>query len=148
MPINRVKKKDGDLLVAVDLNTFEPGFDPKKHFKAETPEESAVLGRVTELWYNATKNIDIIQRRLSNEKKGKVEHDKDRHLTRIGALTEMFDLMQENITKQSIMQEQPDVLVEIPRNLCHTFEFHKSKELIEFGRMRAKEALDRLVKEV
>lgn len=147
IPINRVRKNEGDMVVAVDLNTFEPNFDTKQYFASETPEESAVLKKVSDLWYNAIKNIDLIQQRLSNENKEDVEHNKEKHLTRIGALTEMFDLMQENVTKRSIQEEKPDVLIEIPQNLCHTFEFHKSKELVEFGRMRAKETLDKLEEE-
>lgn len=146
IPLNRVQRKDDDIVVAVDLNTYQPDFDPKRDFKGhEDTEASQTLNKVTSMWLNAIKNIEVLQRRTSNEKKkAKEEVNKDKHLTRIGALTEMFDMMQENISKQMIAQEAPDILIEIPRNLCSTFEFHKSKELVEFGRMRAKMALDML----
>ncbi|MDQ3774669.1 MAG: hypothetical protein M3461_10010, partial [Pseudomonadota bacterium] len=40
----------------------------------------------------------------------------------------------------------PDVYIEIPGNVCAFHEFHRARELIEIGRTRAAEALERLPK--
>jgi len=147
LPINRVHRTGDDLVVAVDINAYEPDFDPKVFWKSNEPEASPTLKKVSEMWSGAVKKIEVLQRHTSNEKTEDSMPDKDKekgHFSRIGALNEMFELMQENVTLQSIKDGNPDVLISMPRNLCNTFEFHRSKELIAFGRKRASEALDRL----
>lgn len=147
IPINRVERHEEDLVVAVDLNTYQPDFDPDSYFEVPDVEVSPTLKKLTDAWFSAVNNFEILQHVTPDvEKEEKVEQVKEKHLSQIGALTEMFDMMQENVTKQSIATEHPDVLIEIPRNLCSTFEFHRSKELVAFGRERAAEALDKLEK--
>ena len=144
IPIDLVKKNPGDLVIAVDLNTYETNFNSREYFNHDSEEESNILNLMSEMWNNTTKHIESLQRRLSNETKEKeiVAHNKEKHLTHIGALTKMFDLIQENVTNQAIEKEKPDLVIRIPQNICNIFEFHKSKELVEFGRIRAIEALD------
>ena len=47
------------------------------------------------------------------------------------------------LTQFKLAAYRPDLLVEIPRNLCTFFEFHRATELIEFGYRRTEETLDR-----
>lgn len=145
LPINRVHRNGDEMVLAVDLNAHQPLFDPKKYWKESKPEESAILTRVSETWQTAVKRIEVLQRLQSNDKEQekKVPHNKEKHLSPIGALMEMFEMMQENITAQSLREHRPDILIEIPGNLCHTFEFHRSKELIEFGRIQTQKVLDK-----
>jgi len=44
-----------------------------------------------------------------------------------------FETMQGAIARMKLAAYPSDVEIEIARNLCGTFEFHKSQELIEFG---------------
>jgi len=44
-----------------------------------------------------------------------------------------FDTMQSNIAKMKLSAYPSDIEIDIPINLCGTFEFHKAKELIEYG---------------
>lgn len=151
IPINRVKRNGNDIVVAIDLNAYMPDFDPETYWEEEEGdlEESTVMKRMAEMWNSTTKRMDELQKRVSNEtvpqkKKDDVELPKDKKMNRIGALTEMFELMQESLTKTTVEHEKPDVFVEIPRNLCNTFEFHRSADLVEFGRQQMKIALDKL----
>ena len=53
-----------------------------------------------------------------------------------------------NITENTLAQLQlktysPDIVIEIPRNVCNFYEFHRANELIEIGRQRADAALSR-----
>jgi NTE family protein len=57
--------------------------------------------------------------------------------------TQAFDAMQSTIARQKMAAYPPDVLVEIPRNLCRIHEFHRAAELIEVGYRAAAEIIPR-----
>lgn len=144
IPINRVDKSNADLVIAVDLNAYQPTFDPKKYWK-EDVESSNMMRKVSDMWHTATNRIQMLQHNESNEKPLK-ENDSihmNKPLSRIGALTQMFELMQESVASETIRRERPDLLIEIPGNICNTFEFHRSNELVEFGRLQTQKALDK-----
>jgi NTE family protein len=49
-------------------------------------------------------------------------------------LNRSIDLMQEKMTILQMEIIKPDMLVQISRNSCGTFEFYKSNELVELGK--------------
>ena len=49
-------------------------------------------------------------------------------------LNNTFDLMQNRLTEITIEKYKPDLLINISRYACSTFEFFKGEELIEVGR--------------
>ena len=55
-----------------------------------------------------------------------------------------MDTMQNTIARFKLATHTPDVIIEIPRNTCAFFEFHRSRELIEIGRQRADAVLGRI----
>jgi len=57
--------------------------------------------------------------------------------------TQAFDAMQSTIARQKMAAYPPDILVEIPRNLCRIHEFHRAAELIEVGYRTAAEIIPR-----
>jgi NTE family protein len=62
-------------------------------------------------------------------------------------LVELFvrslDTVQATITRFKLAAQPPDLLISIPRNACAFYEFHRAEELIEIGRWRTREALQR-----
>lgn len=52
-----------------------------------------------------------------------------------------MDTMQNTIARFKLAVHSPDVIIEIPRNVCAFFEFHRARELIEIGRQKADEVL-------
>lgn len=61
-----------------------------------------------------------------------------------------FELVYKSMaTVQTVMTHfklaayRPDLLVEVPSNLCTFFEFHRASELVEFGYRRTEETLER-----
>ena len=44
-----------------------------------------------------------------------------------------FDAMQANLSRIKLAAYPPDILIEIPRDLCGTFEFYRANEIIDFG---------------
>ena len=52
-----------------------------------------------------------------------------------------FDAMQSTIARQKLAAYPPDVLIEIPRNVCGTLEFDRAAEMIDLGYNRAGQVL-------
>ncbi len=44
-----------------------------------------------------------------------------------------FETMQESIARMKLATYPPDIEIDIPKNLCATFDFNKSEKIIEFG---------------
>jgi NTE family protein len=55
----------------------------------------------------------------------------------------MFDTMQAAIARYRLASYPPDLLIDIPENVCETHEFYKASQLISAGRYWACESLDR-----
>jgi NTE family protein len=59
-------------------------------------------------------------------------------------LTRSFDLLQDRFCELLLERYPVDVKIKISRKQAGTLEFHRSAEMIEIGRLKAKEALDQL----
>ena len=55
-----------------------------------------------------------------------------------------FDSMQSTIARQKLAAYPPDVLIELPSNVCHTLDYHRAAYLIDFGYKRAAEKLEHM----
>lgn len=55
-----------------------------------------------------------------------------------------LDTMQTTIGRMKLAAYAPRVIVNIPRNLCTLFEFHRGAELIDFGYQRTRQLIDEL----
>lgn len=58
-----------------------------------------------------------------------------------------FDTMQTTISRMKIAAYAPRYIVNVPRNICTLFEFHRAAELIEFGYQRTSELIADIEKE-
>ncbi|MFK2878014.1 patatin-like phospholipase family protein [Rhodanobacter hydrolyticus] len=56
-------------------------------------------------------------------------------------LTQAMDLMQANLARLRLSAYEPDLLIQLPRNMANPYEFYRARELIELGRQQAREAL-------
>jgi NTE family protein len=57
-------------------------------------------------------------------------------------LNQSMDLMQANLSRLRLAAYEPDLLIQLPRNLSTPYEFYRARELIERGREQAREALN------
>ena len=55
-----------------------------------------------------------------------------------------IDTMQGTVARMKLAAYAPDLLIDVPRDACLFYEFHKAKELIALGRERAEAALARM----
>ncbi len=70
------------------------------------------------------------------EKKEKVE------LGVSGVMLEAFDAMQQTIARYRLAAYPPDILIEIPNNVCRTLEVYKARRLIHAGEHWAHETFE------
>ncbi len=59
-----------------------------------------------------------------------------------GVMLEAFDAMQQTIARYRLAAYPPDVLIEIPNNICRTLEVYKARQLIYAGEHWARETFE------
>lgn len=55
--------------------------------------------------------------------------------------SQAFDAMQGTIARQKLAAYPPDVVIEIPRNICGMLEFDRADEMIRFGYQQARQTM-------
>ncbi|BFI97522.1 MAG: patatin-like phospholipase family protein [Rhodanobacter sp.] len=68
-------------------------------------------------------------------------HDATREPGALELLAQSMDLMQANLARLRLSAYEPDLLIQLPRNMATAYEFYRARELIELGRQQAREAL-------
>ena len=122
IPIYHVKRFEGDILVVSDVNADVPNRMTK-----EKAEEKKQFGPLLEKWNNIFPNAG--------------SNTKPKRLSIFDLFARSIDLMQDRISDYIIEQNQPEVVVKISREMCSTFEFYRSAEIIEYGKQETKKAL-------
>lgn len=128
MPLDLVERNKGDIMIAVNINSTIPYKKAKTlTFEQKNHEQSNILKQLEfkERW-------DKI---FPKEKPGK---DKFGY---VALLNRSYDMMQNKITNLMLEKYQPDILVNISRYVCSTFDFFKAEEIIQLGRIAFNKAL-------
>ena len=136
VPIAPTLNNNTELTVAVALN------GPAEIFETQELEESN-QDQPTQNEKEQVKNkyqLGIEKLIDSMMPKGEVENEKH-DLGIFNLMAQSMDTMQSSITRFKLAAHQPEVIVEVPRNLCGWFDFDQADELIEFGYKRAEESL-------
>ena len=124
LPLNRVKRQNGDMLVGVDVS----GHD----YKAQWDE----LQRLTAIQKSEkslkTKILDMLI-------PDNIEFNYYTVLSRASSLM----IRQNSILMARLMN--PDILIDIQMNRYGTFDFDKSERLIAIGRQKASQAIDKFL---
>ncbi|WNL41243.1 patatin-like phospholipase family protein [Halomonas sp. PAMB 3264] len=72
-----------------------------------------------------------------------IEARGQREWGKLDMILESFDITQAALAKYKVAGYPPDVLIEVPKTVCSTYEFHRARDLIRLGRHLADEALER-----
>lgn len=126
LPLNAVQRRPGDLLVAVDLN-------------ADTPYKSPP-GFEKEINHNSTyeKTMEFINEKWSSF----FRNGKHKRSGFFNLITNSIYAMQMKLTQLAIERYDPDVVVDISKNACEIFEFHRAEEMIAYGKLQLGKSLD------
>jgi len=128
IPINLVKRYKDDILIVVNLGSNKEYNTTE--LKENHPNDD----------YKHNKYINKIQNAINNI----TPKNKTDKIGYYNLLNKTTSLMIQKVSELTLEKYQPDVLIEIPRNAFGTYEFYKSKEIIEFGRKETKIALQKL----
>lgn len=112
-----------DLTVVVNVNAVgggAPRLPRDVHAAEDGPDEAA-----GSLWLRRL-------RRRRRRRQGTME-----------LLARSLDLMMQSITRHRLAGHHPHLLIEVPRDAASFYEFWRAAELIELGRRRARELLER-----
>ncbi len=128
MPIEFVKRSEGDILVAVDLNA-DIHYRPSVKYRPTEKEENnykKAFGHINKHWskfFNA---------------------EKEKHAGYFDLMNRSLYAMQMRLTEIAIERHKPDILIPISRYSCDMFEFYRSEEMIDYGRRQAVKVLKEL----
>jgi NTE family protein len=120
LPIDLVKKEEGEIIVAVNINANIP-YGKNSLPIEENTEKAAYL-----------KMLDFIRAtlpRFDNKNESTAEN-----LGLFDILNKSYDLTQDRLTELMIQVHKPDLVVNISRDACGVFEFYRANEIIEEGR--------------
>ena len=65
----------------------------------------------------------------------------DEELNVFNVVSQSIDILQTSVTRFKLAAYHPDIVIEVPRNICSKLEFDRAEELINFGYERANEKL-------
>lgn len=130
VPVSLIREQADSILVVVDVNGLEDEFIPP-------PKKDQKGNRFSSLpsWLNEYRKK---RKQFFPEEKPMEE---DVSYSTLNLVKRSFDLLQDRFC-ELLLQEYPiDVQIKVARKQAGTLEFHRAAELIEVGRIKAKEAL-------
>lgn len=122
IPLKHVKRLPGDLLIAVNVNASIPTIHP---IKTETDKNA-----LKKLY---SKRLKRFQSYLSKDP----NHSQAENMSYFNLIDKTLHLMMYQMSMMQIEQYPPDLLINISRDSCNTFDFFKAEELVEIGRQAA-----------
>ncbi|MDN4164023.1 patatin-like phospholipase family protein [Cytophagales bacterium LB-30] len=131
LPLSVIKKQADEWVVAVNVNAnIPPRMRSSKESKQEKEEKNEYLSKmydlVSQVWNSKSK-------KESEEKMGLFE-----------LMNRSVDLLQDKLTELTLASYQPEIVVNISRDECSTFEFYRAKELIKIGKEALQHALEEM----
>jgi NTE family protein len=129
LPLNLVKRKEDEIVVAVNLNG--PPSLPNGTIKVDEDKETM---KAIWNWLNP-----ILQDK-TKQKEFPLPEYSIREL-----LITTYRMTQDRVIDLMLQAYPPDILIEIPRDACGIFEFYKAKTLIELGREMCSRRLSTLL---
>jgi NTE family protein len=127
IPIAPTLNDSTDLTIAVNLAGLEENYEPPEDVEAKKEDEGGYRERISEFLSGLREKDDS----------GEARHESDA----ADLLVKSIDVMQGSIARLKLAAYAPDKTIEIPRNACSFFEFHRAEEMANLGYERTIKAL-------
>jgi NTE family protein len=127
VPINHVKRTKDDIIIAVHVNADIPIYKPTLSKNEKDKKQSLYLKRIKEFQSKLYKNLPI---------------GKGDEMGYFDLINKTITLLIYQISKMTIEKYPPDILINISRKSCGTFDFYKAEELVEIGRHAALKSIE------
>jgi len=129
VPIGPTFNDDSDLTIAVNLGGV-PSAVPRANAEIERVDVSVDQGMSGKILTFIEKLADLSEPGSDSDKEGGIDM--------FNVADRSFDTMQNSIARLKLAAYPPDHLIEIPRNACGILDFHRTGEMIELGREKAR----------
>ncbi|WP_062269437.1 patatin-like phospholipase family protein [Endozoicomonas arenosclerae] len=116
-----------DMVVAVDL--LGAPFQKQQVAEIEEKENKSIFD-------------GLIDKLIGGSESKKSQDELSASMSLMEISNQSMEVMQESLSRYKMAGYQPDVLVNVPRNICQFYEFHRFNEIAAIGRQLAIEALD------
>jgi len=128
IPVDVVERRKRDRLIVVNVNANIPKPDLKKS-KKEIKEKANIYNRKVKEFTDHLKKV--------------LPEKDDNDLGYFELISKTISSMIYHNAQTNLEQYRPDILIEVSRNSCNTYDFYKSEELVEYGRLAAELALNK-----
>lgn len=124
IPVNRVRRYDGDLLVVVNVNAPVP-YEKNNSEKEQFPDNKY------------SEQIKLIKEKLSNL----IPTKKTEDIGIFNLTNKSISTMMRKISDLTLEKDKPDLLINISKESFGTYDFYRAKEIIKEGEEAARNAL-------
>jgi len=131
IPVNRVKRIDGDILVVVDVGANIP-------YEKNVPEEMPGHVQHDGLLDKYQEKIKEIQEKFSHYLPAR---DREAHIGIFNLSNRSIGIMMRRISDLMLEQYPPDILINISKESYSTYDFYKAEEIIKEGELAARKAI-------
>jgi NTE family protein len=128
IPVNRVKRHKGDLLVVVDVNSLKP-FQIRDIVSESDNHE------------NHRNHIDLIHHKMNDF----IPDNKGNEIGLFNLMNKSITTMTRKISELTLEKHKPDLLISISVESFNAYDFYKAKEIIREGEMATEDALNEMV---
>jgi len=130
VPIAPTFNDKTDITIAVNLG------GPVEHNPQTVKTDTTKLSESNSIRTNVSRFLQRLQSSVSSgEEKEWGAYD---------IANQAFDAMQSTISRQKLAAYPPDLVIEISRSACGTLEFDRADEMIELGRNKTRECLNKV----
>ncbi len=138
LPLDLVSRTPGDLLIAVNVNSTIPYIPVQKKQDHTEFEKHYGLMRaaINKKWSG------LIDQYVEKYRNGK--QPKPKPIKLFDIISDSINLAQNKVAGIYIDKYKPDLVINIPHGIATIYDFYKSEELIEAGRLACRKALDGL----
>jgi NTE family protein len=126
VPVNRVKRNEGDLLVVVNVSSPIP-YEKRRDENEHPPEKHHI------------KQINLIQRKFNSI----IPSRKDEDIGIFNLTNRSIGTMMRRIADLTLEMHHPDLSIDISKESFSMYDFYKAKEIIKEGELAAQKALSR-----
>ncbi|MFW1676292.1 patatin-like phospholipase family protein [Pontibacter sp. JAM-7] len=132
LPIIPVVAAQADLIIAVDLNMPEGCYGNLQWPETRFLERSGM----SDDWPVADTQPESVTKHVLASEKGIGG--------RLDILLNSVEVMQASLSEYKIAGYPPDLVIRIPKKICSFYEFHRAREVIEYGRLATREHMQEL----
>ncbi len=129
LPVNRVKRTDGDILMAVDLSA-DTEYVPMGKYKQTAAESSHM-------------SFTVVKTFVKKWRKDSIKEENHNKWSYLKLIDESLNMMLHQIIKLTLEQYPPDMVVSVSQKAGALFDYYRAEELIEHGRSQARNVIDR-----